>query len=260
MFGFVDVPMLDPMERAPWRGPLWLRRIKEDIRCVRLRDPAARGEFETLLTYPGVHAVIWHRATHGLWRSGWRFPARWLSWLCRFLTNIDIHPGATIGQRFFIDHGAGVVIGETAEIGDDVTLYHGVTLGGTTWSPGKRHPTLEDGVIVGAGAKILGPITIGHGTRVGANSVVVEATPPDVTVVGIPAKVVRPESARRKVAGRIDLDHHLMPDPVGEAIAVMLDRIEFLEARLGHLQKRLRDEGRQGHGGEDASTSRAGGP
>jgi len=133
------------------------------------------------------------------------------------------------------------VIGETAEIGDDVTLYHGVTLGGTSWSPGKRHPTLERGVIVGAGAKILGPITIGYGTRVGANSVVIEPTPPEVTVVGIPARVVHPEAERRRYVGRISLDHHLMPDPVSEAIAVVMDRIEFLETRLAHLQKRLRD-------------------
>ena len=210
---------------------------------MRHRDPAARGKLETLLTYPGVHAVIWHRIAHRLWPSGWRFTARLLSWLGRFLTNVDIHPGATIGRRFLIDHGAGVVIGETAVIGDDVTLYHGVTLGGTTWSPGKRHPTLEDGVLVGAGAKILGAITIGRQTRIGANSVVVEDMPPDVTVVGIPAKIVRPKRDRRVVAGRIDLDHHLMPDPVGKAIAAMLDRIDFLEARLGHMQQRLRQDG-----------------
>src|SRR6266542_4254484 len=173
--------------------------------------------------------------------SGARFAARLLSWLGRFATNVDIHPGATIGQRFFIDHGAGVVIGETAEIGNDVTLYHGVTLGGTSWSPGKRHPSLEDRVVIGAGAKILGPITVGRGTRVGANSVVIESTPPDVTVVGIPARVVRPELSHRRVVGRIDLDHHLMPDPVGEAISILLDRVEFLEARLAHVQRRLRD-------------------
>lgn len=214
--------------------------IREDIRCVRLRDPAARGEIETLLTYPGVHAVIWHRMANRLWYKGWRFPARLLSWFSRLVSNVDIHPGAKIGRRFFIDHGAGVVIGETAEVGNDVTLYHGVTLGGTSWSPGKRHPTLEDRCVVGAGAKILGPITLGPGTRVGANSVVVKSTPPDVTVVGIPAKVVQPQTGRRMLAGRIDLDHHRMPDPVGEAIALMMDRIEFLEARLAHVQTRLR--------------------
>ncbi|CCB66844.1 MULTISPECIES: serine O-acetyltransferase [unclassified Hyphomicrobium] len=219
-----------------------LQLIREDIGCVCSRDPAARGELETLLTYPGVHAILWHRLASRLWRSGWRFPARLLSWFARFLTNIDIHPGATLGRRFFIDHGAGVVIGETAEVGDDVTLYHGVTLGGTSWSAGKRHPTLEDGVVVGAGAKILGPITIGRGARVGANSVVIDTTPPGVTVVGIPAKIVYRGGERRKMIGRINLDHHQMPDPVGEAIAIVLDRIEFLEARLSHIQKRLREE------------------
>ncbi len=142
--------------RCEAAGPSLLALIREDIACVRQRDPAARGQIETLLTYPGIHAVIWYRIAHGLWNSGWRFPARVLSWLGRFLSNVDIHPGARIGHRFFIDHGAGVVIGETAEVGDDVTLYHGVTLGGTSWSPGKRHPTLEDRVVVGAGAKILG--------------------------------------------------------------------------------------------------------
>ncbi len=259
MLEFVDVPTRDPMAAARSIGPSLLQLIKEDIACVRLRDPAARSEFETLLTYPGVHAVIWHRMAHRLWRLGWRFTARLLSWLGRFLTNVDIHPGASIGHRFFIDHGASVVIGETAEIGDDVTLYHGVTLGGTSWSPGKRHPTLEDGVVVGAGAKILGPITVGYGTRVGANSVVIEGTPPGVTVVGIPAKVVRPEGERNRFVGRINLDHHLMPDPVGEAIAAVLDRVEFLEARLAHVQRRLRHDDRrdpdgpttQGHAAEN---------
>lgn len=241
MLDFVNVPTRVPLTVTQKSGPSLLQLIKEDVACVRLRDPAARSELETLLIYPGVHAVIWHRVAHRLWKGGWGFPARLLSWLGRFLTNVDIHPGASIGRRFFIDHGAGVVIGETAQIGNDVTLYHGVTLGGTSWSPGKRHPTLEDDVIVGAGAKILGPITIGRGTRVGANSVVVGDTPPGVTVVGIPAKVVRPESSRRRLAGRIDLDHHLMPDPVGQAITVVLDRVEFLEARLAHLQKRVRD-------------------
>lgn len=227
---FTHLPLISRTSRRP--GPSLQGLIREDVACVSQRDPAARGQFETLLTYPGVHAVIVHRISHRLWRRGWRFPARFLSWFGRFLTNVDIHPGARIGRRFFIDHGAGVVIGETAEVGDDVTLYHGVTLGGTSWSPGKRHPTLGDRVVVGAGAKILGPITIGAGGRVGANSVVIENTPPDVTVVGIPARVVRPPLSRRRLAGRIDLDHHLMPDPVGDAVAMLLDRIEFIEARL----------------------------
>ena len=142
--------------------------VRGDLACVRNRDPAARTLIETLVTYPGVHAMIWHRLAHWLWARGFKFPARFLSWLGRFLSNVDIHPGARIGPRCFIDHGAGVVIGETAVVGADVTLYHGVTLGGTSWSPGRRHPTLEDGVLVGAGAKILGAITIGRGARVGA--------------------------------------------------------------------------------------------
>jgi serine O-acetyltransferase len=238
----VDIPLAEPSPPGPVK-PSLLKLIREDIGCVRLRDPAARSQIETLLTYPGVHAVIWYRIANWLWTGGWRFPARLLSWLGRFLSNVDIHPAARIGHRFFIDHGACVVIGETAEIGDDVTLYHGVTLGGTSWFPGKRHPTLEDRVVVGAGAKILGPITVGAGARVGANSVVIDSTPPDVTVVGIPARVVRPQLSHRRVVGRIDLDHHLMPDPVGDAIAVLLDRVEFLEARLTHMQKRRRDPG-----------------
>lgn len=221
------------------REPSLWRLFREDVVCVKTRDPAARFAVEVLLTYPGVHALIWHRVASRLWRSGARFPARLLSWFARLVTNIDIHPGATIGRRLFIDHGAGVVIGETAEIGDDVTLYHGVTLGGTSWSPGKRHPTLRDGVLVGAGAKILGPITVGAGTRIGANSVVIEDVPPGQTVVGIPGKVVRALRKRHEIDGRIDLEHHLMPDPVGGAIAALIDRIEFLEVRLAHTQQRL---------------------
>jgi serine O-acetyltransferase len=216
--------------------PLW-RLLVEDLGCVRARDPAARNSLETLL--------IWYRIAHRLWRRGLRFPARFLSWFGRLVSNVDIHPGATIGRRFFIDHGAGVVIGETASVGDDVTLYHGVTLGGVSWKPGKRHPSLEDGVLVGCGAKILGPITVGRGARVGANSVVIEDVPPGLTVVGIPGRIVRSEHERRRLAGgRIDLEHHLMPDPVGDAIGSLLDRIEFLEARLAHLQGELAERAR----------------
>lgn len=215
---------------------LWAM-IREDVACVKARDPAARFTLEIWLTYPGVHAIVWHRIANRLWRRGHRFAGRFVSWLGRFLTNVDIHPGATVGRRFFIDHGAGVVVGETAEIGDDVTLYHGVTLGGVSWRPGKRHPTLENGVLVGAGAKILGPITIGAGARIGANSVVIEDVPPEMTVVGIPGRIVRSPETRRLIAGRIDLEHHLMPDPVGEALSALVDRIEFLEARLARLAK-----------------------
>lgn len=219
---------------------LW-RLVREDIACVKARDPAARNVMEVALLYPGVHAVIFYRFANLAWCRGMCFVARLLSWLARLVTNVDIHPGAKIGRRFFIDHGACVVIGETAEIGDDVTLYHGVTLGGTSWSPGKRHPTIMNGVLVGAGAKVLGPITVGAGARIGANSVVVDDVPPGMTVVGIPGKLVRALHDRRpRIDGRIDLDHHLMPDPVGEALTVLIDRIDFLEARLAHLQGKSR--------------------
>jgi serine O-acetyltransferase len=213
---------------------------REDVACVRARDPAARNALEVVLTYPGVHAIVWHRLAHRLWRSGVKFPARFISWLARLLTNVDIHPGARIGRGFFIDHGAGVVIGETAEIGDDVTIYHGVTLGGVSWSQGKRHPTIENGVLIGAGAKILGPIKIGAGARIGANSVVVEEVPPGVTVVGIPARIVRAPAVRAAAGGRVNLDHHLIADPVGEVLSLLLDRVDFLEARLNHMQRRLK--------------------
>ncbi len=218
---------------------LWAT-IRGDVGWVRARDPAARYTAEILITYPGVHAVLMHRVAHRMWRNGWRFPARVLSWWARVTTNVDIHPGARIGLRLFIDHGAGVVIGETAEIGDDVTLYHGVTLGGTSWTPGKRHPTLNSGVLVGAGAKILGPIIVGANARIGANAVVMQDVPPGMTVVGIPGRIVRDTRVRHSIDGRIDLEHHLMPDPVGEALSVLIDRIEFLEARLAHMQRRDR--------------------
>lgn len=208
------------------------RQIREDIRCVFDRDPAARSHIEVLTTYPGVHAILWHRVSHRLWNWRLRYPARFIAYLSRLLTNIDIHPGAQIGRRFFIDHGAGVVIGETAVIGDDVTLYHGVTLGGTTWNKGKRHPTLEDGVMIGAGAKILGAITLGKGVRVGANSVVVNSVPAGRSVVGIPGRIVRRESEQAGTTHGIDLDHHLIPDPVGKAIACLMQRIDTLEQQL----------------------------
>ena len=205
---------------------------REDVGCVFQRDPAARTRLEVLTTYPGVHAIMLYRLGHRLWLAEWRYLARLLAFVARLLSNVDIHPGATIGARLFIDHGAGVVIGETAEVGEDVTLYHGVTLGGTSWRKGKRHPTLGDGVLVGAGAKILGPISIGANARVGANSVVVEDVPPGCTVVGIPGKVVRLREAGQLNPYGFDLDHHLIPDPVGKAIACLLERLDTLEARL----------------------------
>jgi len=223
---------LDPPVTRPVTRPGILALLREDVTCVFDRDPAARNLFDVLTCYPGIHALVTHRVANAAWRRGLRWPARFLSYLGRWLTNIDIHPGATIGRRFFIDHGACVVIGETAEIGDDVTLYHGVTLGGTSWNKGKRHPTLKDGVLVGAGAKILGPITVGANARVGANSVVTKNVPNDMTVVGIPGRIVRPELQRALGANGIDLEHHLMPDPVGKAIACLIDHINRIEARL----------------------------
>lgn len=214
-----------------------IRMMQQDLDCVFDRDPAARNRWEVLFTYPGLHAVMLHRISHGLWRRGLRFAARWLSYLARMFTQVDIHPGATIGQRFFIDHGCGVVIGETAVIGNDVTLYHGVTLGGVSWNPGKRHPTLCDGVMVGAGAKILGPVIIGPAARIGANSVVIHDIPGSVTVVGIPGRVVIPEDQRRPSARGIDLDHHLMPDPVGRAVSTLLERIDELEAQIVMIKR-----------------------
>ena len=211
----------------------WWAKVKEDVACVLERDPAARSRFEVWTIYPGVQAMALYRLANVLWARGWRYLPRWLSFMARLVTNIDIHPAATIGRRFFIDHGACVVIGETAEIGDDVTLYHGVTLGGTTWRAGKRHPTLGDGVVVGAGAKILGPIQVGHRVRVAANSVVIEDVPDSATVVGIPGRVVVRKGAKSLAKGLpIDLDHHLIPDPVGKAIGCLLDRIADLEREL----------------------------
>jgi serine O-acetyltransferase len=212
---------------APPRA--WWRLVREDVRCVLERDPAARNLLEVWTIYPGVQAIALHRLAHALWRRGWRYLPRWLSFAARWLTQVDIHPGASVGVRFFIDHGAGVVIGETAEIGNDVTLYHGVTLGGTSWCAGKRHPTLGDQVVVGAGAKILGPIKVGNGARVAANSVVIDAVPAGATVVGIPGRVVAPE---RRTTHGFDLDHHLIPDPVGKAITCLLDRVAQLERTL----------------------------
>jgi serine O-acetyltransferase len=219
---------------TPLPPGLWAT-LKEDLACVFERDPAARSTLEVLTTYPGVHAILTHRISHKLWRSGWRFPARLLSFIGRTLTNVDIHPGATIGRRFFIDHGACVVIGETAEIGNDVTLYHGVTLGGTSWNKGKRHPSLADGVVVGAGAKILGPIFIGQRVRIGANSVVVKDVPADRTVVGIPGRIVDTRLARTNSNG-INLDHNLLPDPVAKSIACLIERIETLEKELAEMR------------------------
>ncbi len=208
------------------------RMLREDIRSVFQRDPAARSTLEILLCYPGLHAVWGHRVAHWFWQRDLKLAARWLSHLNRALTGIEIHPGARIGPRFFIDHGMGVVIGETAEIGADVTLYHQVTLGGVSLEKGKRHPTLEDGVVVGAGAKILGAITIGKGSRVGGNAVVVKPVPPDSVVVGVPGEVVRRKGEERSGPPVPDLQHGDLPDVLGDALVSLMKRVEVLENRL----------------------------
>lgn len=204
---------------------------RRDVAAIRERDPAARSTADILLCYPGLHALIAHRVANRLWRWKLTLPARLVSYVARAVTGIDIHPGASIGPGLFIDHGAGVVIGETAELGENVTLYHGVTLGGVSWSPGKRHPTVGDNVVIGAGAKVLGPLNLGPSARVGANSVVIEDVPPHATVIGIPARIVQTDRKPGTDPFRINLDHHLMPDPVGRALAQLADRIAFLEVR-----------------------------
>ena len=226
-------------------------RLKEDINCVLERDPAARSRLEILTNYPGVHAVLMHHLTHRLWHADWKWLARTLSTLARWLTGIEIHPGATIGHRFFIDHGMGVVIGETACIGDDCTLYHGVTLGGTTWQKGKRHPTLGNDVVVGAGAKVLGPIQIGNGVRIGSNAVVVKPVPDGATAVGIPARIVQvdadykrhhKQALEQKIFDAYGMPHE-MPDidPIQYAINNMLDDIDLIDKKIQALCKILKN-------------------
>lgn len=229
---FFSPPLAD---NAPSLWQEW----REDVLCVFARDPAARNWLEVLLAYPGVHAVLLYRVSNRWWRSDWKLSARLLSAFARWLTNVDIHPGATIGKRFFIDHGACVVIGETTEIGNDVTLYHGVTLGGTTWHKTKRHPTLGDNVLVGAGAKILGAITLGNNVRVGANSVVTKDVPPCCTVVGIPGRIIQQKGTKIQNPRGIDLDHHLVPDPVGKALSCLVERLDKLEAEHGDRVEQL---------------------
>lgn len=224
------------------------KRMKEDIASVFHRDPAARHTLEVLFCYPGLHAIWIHRASHWLWQHDARLVARMLAHFARWMTGIEIHPGVKLGRRFFIDHGMGVVIGETAEIGNDVTLYQGVTLGGTSWGKGKRHPTLEDGVVVGAGAKVLGPFTVGAGAKIGSNAVVTKAVPAGATAVGIPGRIILKEpaaepseegeqSARRQaMAEKLGFDAYGvtndMPDPVARAIERMLDHMHAVDKRL----------------------------
>ncbi len=232
------------------------QRLREDINSVFDRDPAARNFLEVLTNYPGLHALLIHRLSHWLWRKNLKWLARTISSFSRWLTGVEIHPGATIGRRFFIDHGMGVVIGETAEVWDDVTLYQGVTLGGTSWSKGKRHPTLEDGVIVGAGAKILGPFSVGAGAKIGSNAVVTKEVPAGATVVGIPGKIVkrtepddpevlevdpeRREAMRRKFGFDAYGISEDMPDPVARSIQAMLDHMHAVDERIERMCQTLR--------------------
>ena len=229
-------------------------RIKEEIDCVFDRDPAAQTVFEVITAYPGFHALIIHRIASMCWGKGFRWLGRFISHLGRWLTGIEIHPGAEIGRRFFIDHGMGVVIGETAIIGDDCTLYHGVTLGGTSWNKGKRHPTLHNNVVVGAGAKVLGPIEIGEGARIGSNSVVVKAVPAGATVVGIPGHIIDRDSAqtktskkREEIANKMGFNAYGatadMPDPVAHAINHMLDHIHLMDKQLDSMKQVLNKSG-----------------
>ncbi len=230
------------------KSPGW----REDIQCVFERDPAARTSFEILTTYPGVHAIVFHRMSHAIWNRGFKWLARMLSHLARWLTGIEIHPGARIGRRFFIDHGMGVVIGETAIIGDDCTLYHGVTLGGTSWEKGKRHPTLANNVVVGAGAKVLGPIEIGEGARIGSNAVVVKDVPAGGTVVGVPGRLINQTRSganghREAIAKKIGFDAYGAtkdaPDPVAHAINCMLDHIHVMDKKMQSMCEALKQMG-----------------
>ncbi|MBE0415097.1 MAG: serine O-acetyltransferase [Dehalococcoidia bacterium] len=209
--------------------------MREDLRTVFAKDPAAKNTLEVIFCYPGLHALWLHRITHFLWWHKLRFPSRLLSHLNRFFTGIEIHPGATIGRRFFIDHGMGVVIGETSEIGNDVLMYQGVVLGGTSHEKRKRHPTIGNNVVIGAGATLLGAITVGDGARIGAGSVVVQSVPPETTVVGVPGRVV--EEGRRPAW---ELEHSRLPDPVNEAIRLVLAEQAELAKRLQRIEESLK--------------------
>lgn len=230
--------------------------LKEDIKIVFDRDPAARNTWEIITTYPGIHAVLFHRASHKLWTLDLKWLARALSNVSRLLTGIEIHPGAQIGRRFFIDHGMGVVIGETAVIGDDCTLYHGVTLGGTSWRKGKRHPTLGNDVVVGAGAKVLGPIEISDGARIGSNAVVVKPIPEGGTVVGVPGRLIQKAKDdvdtghREKIAEKMGFDAYgateESPDPVAHAINCMLDHVHVMENKMQRMCETLKEMGYEG--------------
>ena len=212
-----------------------ISRMREDIEAVFQHDPAARSKLEIVLAYPGLHAIWFHRVAHWIWRHDFKLIARLTSELSRFITGIEIHPGATIGRRFFIDHGMGVVIGETTEIGDDVLMYQGVTLGGTSLKKEKRHPTIEDHVMISAGASVIGPVRIGRGSKIGAGAVVVSSSPPNSTIVGIPGKVIEGESTKQDIAA---LDHARLPDPVARAMTLLVEKLDKLGIRLDEIEDR----------------------
>jgi len=207
--------------------------FRRDIQAVKERDPACRSTLEVITCYPGFHILFFHRAAHWMWRHRMKLLARLTSQCGRFLTGIEIHPGATIGPGFFIDHGMGVVIGETAEIGENVTIYHGVTLGGTSWKKEKRHPTIGNNVVIGAGAKILGPFTVGDNSKIGSGSVVVNEVPPNSVVVGIPGRVTYRDGKRIR---DIDLEQHELPDPVARAIECILERMHHIEGEISAIR------------------------
>ena len=227
----------DDTHRGERTGRLrrWRDRMREDIQTIYTKDPAARSLFEVLTCYPGLHALWLHRVAHRLWQHNHLTLARLLSHINRFLTGIEIHPGARIGRRFFIDHGSGVVIGETAEVGDDVLMYQGAVLGGTSSEHTKRHPTVGDGVVIGANAVILGNITVGNGTKVGSGSVVIEAVPPGATVVGVPGRITRLNGRRLTQQPPDILDHSRLPDPVVETLKCLVERVEYLERQVRDL-------------------------
>jgi len=217
----------------------WFSTLKRDIEVVFERDPAAKSVLEVILCYPGFHAIVMHRIAHFFYRRRLFLIARLISHVSRFLTGIEIHPGARIGKGFFIDHGSGVVIGETTEIGDNVTIYQGVTLGGTGKQKGKRHPTIGDNVVISAGAKVLGSFTVGSNSKIGAGSVVLKSVPPNSTVVGVPGRLVVQDGAKVE-NGRVevDLEHHLLPDPIADTLAALQEKIEELEAKIDMLERR----------------------
>lgn len=210
--------------------------LKKDIQAVKDRDPACRGTLEVLTCYPGFHILYYHRVAHWCWKHNLKLLARMISQIGRFFTGIEIHPGATIGSGFFIDHGMGVVIGETAEIGENVTIYHGVTLGGTSWKKEKRHPTIGNNVVIGAGAKVLGPFKVGDNSKIGSGSVVVNEVPPDSVVVGVPGRITFRNGA--KIVRDIDLEQHDLPDPVAKAIECILDRMHQLEHEMSQIKSK----------------------